>query len=166
MSIGGVGAGKSVRPERITSPGVRGSGFRVGGKRRLLTRDGNASDMRVLLGIGGSEDSVRALERTVARAVEAGDDLTVAVVENPDSEMAVEAVRERVESLLRESAVDADVLVLEGHAGSRLVEVAEGEGFDRLVLGGGETSPLGKVTLGEIAEFVILNANTSVTLVR
>jgi nucleotide-binding universal stress UspA family protein len=44
--------------------------------------------------------------------------------------------------------------------------VAEREGFDRVVLGGGETSPLGKVTLGEIAEFVVLNANVSVTLVR
>ncbi|MEF8841569.1 MAG: universal stress protein [Haloarculaceae archaeon] len=122
--------------------------------------------MRVLLGIGGSEDSFRALERTVERAADAGDDLTVAVVENPDSEMTVEAVRERVEGFLRESVVGAEVLVLEGHAGSRLVEVAEREGFDRLVLGGGETSPLGKVTLGQIAEFVILNANTSVTLVR
>ena len=116
--------------------------------------------------MGGSEDSFRALERTVERATEAGDDLTVAVVENPDSELAVEAIRERVEAFLRESAVDADVLVLEGHAGSRLVELAEEERFDRIVLGGGETSPLGKVSLGSIAEFVILNANTSVTLVR
>lgn len=122
--------------------------------------------MRVLLGIGGSEDSFRALERTLERAAEAGDDLTVAVVENPDSEMAVEAVRDRVEALLGEAAVDAEVITLEGHAGSRLIEVAEQEGFDRLVLGGGKTSPLGKVTLGEIAEFVVLNANTSVTLVR
>ncbi|MEF8791825.1 MAG: universal stress protein [Haloarculaceae archaeon] len=122
--------------------------------------------MRVLLGIGGSEDSFRALERTVARTAEAGDDLTVAVVENPDSELAVGAVRDRVETVLAESAVEADVLVLEGHAGSRLVELAEQEGFDRIVLGGGETSPLGKVSLGSIAEFVILNANTSVTLVR
>lgn len=122
--------------------------------------------MRVLLGIGGSEASFRALERTLERAGEAGDTLTVAVVENPDSEMSVETVRGRVEELLGESAIDAEVLTLEGHAGSRLVEMAEREGFDRLVLGGGETSPLGKVTLGETAEFVILNANTSVTLIR
>jgi len=122
--------------------------------------------MRVLLGVGGSEDSFRALERTVERTVEAGDELTVAVVENPDSDPDVEAVRDRVETVLREAGVEAEVLVLEGHPGSRLVELAEGEGFDRLVLGGGETSPLGKVSLGQIAEFVILNANTSVTLVR
>lgn len=122
--------------------------------------------MKVLLGIGGSEDSFRALERTVERAAEAGDDLTVAVVENPDSEPSVGAVRERAEAVLRDSPVEAAVVTLEGHAGSRLVELAEQEGFDRLVLGGGETSPLGKVTLGDITEFVILNANTSVTLIR
>jgi nucleotide-binding universal stress UspA family protein len=129
-------------------------------------RDFHPPNMRVLLGVGGSEDSFRALERTVERTVEAGDELTVAVVENPDSDPDVEAVRDRVETVLREAGVEAEVLVLEGHPGSRLVELAEGEGFDRLVLGGGETSPLGKVSLGQIAEFVILNANTSVTLVR
>jgi nucleotide-binding universal stress UspA family protein len=129
-------------------------------------RDFHPPNMRVLLGVGGSEDSFRALEQTVERTVEAGDELTVAVVENPDSDPDVEAVRDRVETVLREAGVEAEVLVLEGHPGSRLVELAEGEGFDRLVLGGGETSPLGKISLGEIAEFVILNANTSVTLVR
>ena len=129
-------------------------------------RDFHLPNMRVLLGVGGSEDSFRALEQTVERTVEAGDELTVAVVENPDSDPDVEAVRDRVETVLREAGVEAEVLVLEGHPGSRLVELAEGEGFDRLVLGGGETSPLGKISLGEIAEFVILNANTSVTLVR
>ncbi len=129
-------------------------------------RDSHPPGMRVLLGIGGSEDSFRALERTVERTAEAGDELTVAVVENPDSDPDVEAIRDRIETVLDEAGVEAEVLALEGHAGSRLVELAEGEGFDRLVLGGGETSPLGKVSLGEITEFVILNANTSVTLVR
>lgn len=129
-------------------------------------RDGHPPNMRVLLGIGGSEDSFRALERTVERTAEAGDELTVAVVENPDSEPDVEAIRDRVEAVLREAGVEAEVFTLEGHPGSRLVEFAEGDEFDRLVLGGGETSPLGKVSLGEIAEFVILNANVSVTLVR
>ena len=129
-------------------------------------RDGYPPDMRVLLGVGGSEDSFRALEQTVERAAEAGDELTVAVVENPDSEPDVAAIRERVDSVLREAGVEAEVLTLEGHPGSRLVELAEGEGFDRIVLGGGETSPLGKVSLGDISEFVILNANVSVTLVR
>lgn len=122
--------------------------------------------MKVLLGIGGSDDSYRALEEAVARASEAGDDLTVAVLENPESTPTVEEVRRRVEELLDDVGSRAEVRTLSGHPGSQLLEVAESEGFDRIVLGGGETSPLGKVQLGGIAEFVLLNARTTVTLIR
>ena len=122
--------------------------------------------MDLLLGIGGSEDSFRALEETVGRAVEAGDALTVAIVENPESETDVEEIRDRVEAALSAASFDAEVRTLSGHPGSQLLEVPEREGYDRIVLGGGETSPLGKVELGSIAEFVLLNAKTTVTLVR
>jgi len=122
--------------------------------------------MKVLLGIGGSDDSLRALDRVVERAEEAGDDLTVAVVENPASDLSVEAVERRVRDRLVGTALDASVRMLEGAPGSRLVEVADREGFDRIVLGGGETSPMGKITIGSIAEFVILNSHTTVTLIR
>lgn len=122
--------------------------------------------MKVLLGVGGSDDGLTALDRTIERTVEAGDELTVAVVENPATDPSPDAVREAVKARLAEANLDASVVLLEGHPGSRLVELAEQEGFDRIVLGGGETSPLGKVSLGSIAEFVILNATVSVTLVR
>jgi nucleotide-binding universal stress UspA family protein len=122
--------------------------------------------MRTLVGIGGSDDSLRALEAALDRAQEAGDEVCVAVVENPDSELSVEAVERRARDRLDERGLDGEVRVLRGHPGSRLVETADDEGFDRIVLGGGETSPLGKINIGSIAEFVLLNANTSVTLVR
>ena len=122
--------------------------------------------MDLLLGIGGSEDSFRALEETVERAVEAGDALTVAIVENPESETDIEEIRNRVKAALSAASFDAEVRTLSGHPGSQLLELAEREGYDRIVLGGGETSPLGKVELGSIAEFVLLNARTTVTLVR
>ena len=94
--------------------------------------------MKVLCGIGGSDDSFRALDRTVERAAVASDDL----------------------------GIDAEVRRVEGDPGSRLVEIAETEAFEEIVLGGGHTSPMGKITIGPIAEFVLLNAKTSVTLVR
>jgi nucleotide-binding universal stress UspA family protein len=122
--------------------------------------------MKVLLGIGGSEDSLRALDQVVDRAREAGDDLTVAVVENPDSDLSVERVEERARERLAGTGVDAGVRVLEGNPGPALVDLAEREGFDRIALGGGETSPLGKVQLGSIAEFVVLNSTATVMLVR
>ena len=122
--------------------------------------------MHVLCGIGGSDDSLRALEQTVERASVAGDDLTVGVVENPNAEIAVEEVIRRAEAAIAEAGIDATVRRIDGDPGSRLVDIAEQEGFDRIVLGGGHTSPMGKISIGPIAEFVLLNSNTSVTLVR
>jgi nucleotide-binding universal stress UspA family protein len=122
--------------------------------------------MKVLLGIGGSQDSLRALDRTIERAQEARDDLTVAVLDNPESPVGVDEVESEVRERLAAADFEAELRRLSGDPGSRLVEVAEREGFDRIVLGGGETSPLGKVKLGSIAEFVILNAGVSVTLIR
>lgn len=122
--------------------------------------------MHVLCGIGGSDDSLRALEQTVERASVAGDDLTIGVVENPNAEIAVEEVVRRAEAAIAEAGIDATVRRIDGDPGSRLVDIAEQEGFDRIVLGGGHTSPMGKISIGPIAEFVLLNSNTSVTLVR
>ena len=122
--------------------------------------------MKVLLGIGGSDDSLRALEDTVERARAAGDDLTVAVVENPRSERTPEEVDERVRAVLADAGLDADVRRVDGDAGSRLVDIAEDEGFDMIAIGGGETSPMGKINLGSIAQFVLLNSHVSVKLVR
>lgn len=122
--------------------------------------------MKVLLGIGGSDDSMRALETTVERTAEVGDDLTVAIVDNPSGERSREEMETRVTELLDERGVDATVRALDGDPGSALVDLAENEGFDQLVLGGGETSPMGKIQIGNIAEFVLLNSHVTVTLVR
>lgn len=122
--------------------------------------------MKVLLGIGGSDDSIRALEQVVDRSAHAGDDLTVAIVENPRSERSREEIERRVQAVLDDAGVEAPVRHLEGDPGSQLVDIAETEGFDEIALGGGETSPMGKINLGSIAEFVLLNARTSVRLVR
>ena len=122
--------------------------------------------MKTLLGIGGSADSLYALEEAIDRAKQAGDDLTIAIVKNPDASLTEPEIRERVTEALEAAEFEAEIQTLSGHPGSQLIELAERESFDRIVLGGGETSPLGKVQLGSIAEFVLLNARTTVTLIR
>ncbi|MFB6072532.1 MAG: universal stress protein [Halobacterium sp.] len=122
--------------------------------------------MKVLLGIGGTEDSLTALEHTVERAVDAGDELTVAVVENPESDRDPEELVGEARSALSDAGLPEDVRRLSGDPGSSLVELAESEDFEQIVLGGGERSPMGKIRLGHIAEFVLLNARVSVKLVR
>jgi len=121
--------------------------------------------MKVLLGMGGSPDGFDALEETLARARQAGDDLTVAVLdtsEDHDPDEVSSSIRDRLD----DAGVEAEVTHLSGHPGSQLSQYAEREGFDRIVIGGGQRSPMGKIELGEVAEFVLLNADTTVTLVR
>lgn len=122
--------------------------------------------MKVLLGIGGSDDAFRALDRTVERVGRTGDELTVAILENPDTSVDPDDIENRVETRLAEADLDATVRHLEGDPGPALVTVAETEGFDEIVLGGGQESPLGKINVGHIAEYVVLNATVTVTLVR
>ncbi|WP_115865599.1 universal stress protein [Halorussus litoreus] len=122
--------------------------------------------MNVLLGIGGSDDSLRALERTVERAQAAGDELTIAVLDNPESDREVDDIRSRIDEVLTAAEFTAEVRRVTGDPGSRLVDLAEREGFDQLVLGGGQRSPMGKIQLGHISEFVLLNSPVTVTLVR
>ena len=119
--------------------------------------------MRVLLGIEDTDHGIKALETTVQRAEETGDDLTVAVYTTDDSVDETEsAVRDRIETL----GADCSVERIESDPGSRLVELAERDGYDQIVLSGGQRSPLGKIKLDDVHEFVLLNSRTTVKLVR
>lgn len=124
--------------------------------------------MHVLLGIGGTEDSYHALERIVERTRAAGNDLTVAVLENPASDATPDEVERRAREVLADAELADAVAVkqLAGEPGPQLVEFAECGEFERLALGGGQRSPMGKITLGDVAEYVLLNARVTVTLVR
>ena len=122
--------------------------------------------MQVLLGFGGTDDADDALRKTIERVVETGDELTVALVDDP----AADVPRGELEATVREALADADaeaaIRRVEGDPGPGLVEIAESEGFDRIVLGGGEKSPMGKIRIGNLQEFVLLNSHKTVTLVR
>lgn len=122
--------------------------------------------MKVLLGVGGSPDSLAALSRIVERAAAVGDELTVAIVDNPATDASKAELAARVKREVEKAGVDADVRAVSGDPGSRLVEIAESEGYDVIALGGGEQTPMGKISVGSIAEFVVLNSRVSVFLVR
>lgn len=122
--------------------------------------------MKILLGIGGTEDSFRALEETLRRVKSAGDELTVAVLDNPETDLTFPQIRDRVDAAAAEHGMELPVVHLTGHPAATLVEEAETEDYDRIVLGGGHRSPMGKFWVGHIAEFVLLNSRVSVTLVR
>ena len=122
--------------------------------------------MKVLLGLAGTDESMRALQTTIERTAGTGDDLTIAVGDHPELERSGRELIDEVDRLLEESNVDADIHKLEGNPGSELVELAEREEFDQLVIGGGTESPMGKIRLGPVTEFILLNARTTVKLIR
>lgn len=120
--------------------------------------------MRVLVGVDGRDHAMDALDRTLERAQEADDEVTVGVFTTGDE--GLEAVEQRVRERLETRAVHASVEEITTQPGSRLVELAEAGEYDQIVLPGGHRSPLGKIQLGSTIEFVLLNARTTVKLVR
>ncbi|QLK27521.1 universal stress protein [Natrinema zhouii] len=123
--------------------------------------------MNVLLGLGGSDESVKTLHQTIERTRDVGDELTIVVVDKPESKRSQDETYQLAVDRLEEVGLD-DIPVekLEGDPGSALVNYAEQGEFDQLVIGGGTLSPMGKIQLGPITEFVLLNAPTTVKLVR
>ena len=121
--------------------------------------------MQILLGVGGDDRCFRALAETVERARAAGDDLTVAIYSDAGGRTLAD-VEGEVRDRLDELGFEARIRALEGDPGSSLVAFAEDEEFDRIALAGGHRSPLGKIQLDPVSEFVLWNASTTVTLIR
>lgn len=122
--------------------------------------------MKILLGIGGGPDGFRALSTMLDRVQETGDALTIMIVDNPNVELSLEEIDQQVHQQLADMAMDIPVRVESGDPGSRLLEIAEAEGFDAIAIGGGEESPMGKISLGSMTEFIVLNAGVTVMLIR
>lgn len=123
--------------------------------------------MRVLVGIEGSDESDIVLRNAIARAEEAGDELTIAVFAKSEGGQDLDEVEATVAEALREASMEATIhLIEEGDPASELVAMAERGGYDQLVVGGGRDTPLGKRYLGRITEFALLNAEVTVRLER
>lgn len=117
--------------------------------------------MDIVLGLDAAAPDDAAIERVIDRAQ---DDEVLVAVYGGDVD-ARESAGGRVRERLLEAGLDPSTRLLGTDPGARLVELAETDGYDCIVLGGSQ-SPLGKVRLDAVAEFVVLNARTSVTLVR
>jgi len=117
--------------------------------------------MDVVLGLDAAAPDDAAVERAIDRAQ--GDEVLVAAY-GGDADVR-ESAAARARERLAEAGLDPSTRLLGTDPGARLVELAETGGYDCIVLGGSQ-SPLGKVRLDAVTEFVVLNARTSVTLVR
>lgn len=120
--------------------------------------------MNVLLGVNGSETASYALEVTVDRVLATGDDLSVALYAAAAA-TDLDEVEGEVRDYLDASDVEADIRRLDGDPAASLSDLAERE-YEHLVMPGGSRSPTGKIQLDKVHQFVLLNAQLPVTLVR
>ena len=67
--------------------------------------------MKVLLGIDGTEDSLHALPRMIDRAADAGDDLTIAILDHPGNDRDPDDLYRRASEELTDSPIDAPIAV-------------------------------------------------------
>lgn len=120
--------------------------------------------MRFIVGVDGTDQGFTALEEAIDIAQKAGGHLTVAVYSQggqpPDE------IESTTRELLDKYEYDAELEVIEDEPGSTLIELAEIGEYDQIVLPGGTRSPLGKIKIDGTIEFVLMNARTSVTLIR
>lgn len=120
--------------------------------------------MKVLYGLWDDERPRAGLATAARRAAGVGDEFVVGVVGNdgdPPEELIAYA-----RATLSDAGLAPAVRTLSGDPAGRLVAVAEREGFDRIVLGGGGRSPLGKVAVDPTVQAVLLSSPVSVTVIR
>lgn len=122
---------------------------------------------KVLVALEAHGDAPGVLERALRHVVHRDDELTVVLLPRPgEGGDEPAALPDAVREVLSRYGHPAEIRRLSGSLPGALVEMAEAGGFDELVLGGGRRSPTGKMRLGRAAEFAVVNARTTVVLVR
>ncbi|MBS3761043.1 MAG: universal stress protein, partial [Halodesulfurarchaeum sp.] len=73
--------------------------------------------MKILFGITTGSDSLEVLHRTVERAQSVGDELTVAVLDQPDGEGSADETDTAVRDAIGSASSDIEIRRVEGHPG-------------------------------------------------
>lgn len=63
-----------------------------------------------------------------------------------------------IKNKLRDQGVDSSIFVEEGEPGNAVCEYAKKEGIDMIIIGARHRSRVGKLILGSIAQYIILEA--------
>lgn len=77
-----------------------------------------------------------------------------------------EAALARIVARARELGVAAQFLIWEGDPGSSVIEAADAEGADLIVVGSHNRGPIGRRLLGSVSSYVVRHAPGKVVIVR
>ncbi|WP_338741959.1 universal stress protein [Haloplanus salilacus] len=121
----------------------------------------------VVIGVDDNEQRAVACARAAADLPGDVSDKRVTIIhsftDNPTGASATQigSVREAME-LLEERGVDVKVTESSGDPADQILDVAESEGADLVVVAGRKRSPTGKALFGSVTQSVILNADRPV----
>jgi nucleotide-binding universal stress UspA family protein len=135
----------------------------------------------ILVATDGSPASVAASEEAIDLAARLGARLIVIAVVSPPELQApgaiwpgtVAAAREEAEGITRRvvdqarrSGVEAAYLTFEGQPGEAIVQAAEAEAADMVVVGAHGRTVVGRLLLGSVSEFLVRHARVPVLVVH
>jgi nucleotide-binding universal stress UspA family protein len=116
--------------------------------------------MHVVCGVRGTAASQAGLQRVLAGWLTGSDTATVLLLDADDQTEAAAA------DAAAASAATVEVTPLSPRTGAALITAATEAEAEQIILAGGRRSPLGKIQLDRLTQYVVLNAPMTVTLVR
>ena len=130
--------------------------------------------MKILVGFDSSNTAKAALEAAIVHGKALGADIVVvgSMTEGTDSDLkdiqTAESDLKAAKALVEEAGLSCDThLLIRGMSpGEDLVNYAEEQGVDLIVVGIRRRSKVGKLLMGSTAQFVILNAHCPVLTVK
>ena len=147
----------------------------------IRREDHSPSPQRVLVATDASATSAGAERAGIAIAARVGASLVFVSVIDPSRlrlpgglfHTRVDQVRSQREAALtrivaraREQGVAAQFLIWEGEPGASVIDAADAEGADLIVVGSHDRGPIGRRLLGSVSSYVLSHAPGNVIIVR
>ncbi|MEJ2271338.1 MAG: universal stress protein [Candidatus Bathyarchaeota archaeon] len=123
--------------------------------------------MRILVGLDGSDYSTWALMEAISLAKKFSGHITVITVYKRGSKEEADKIQLKANQLLEEEKIDCNLLSILGSNPSRaLVETAENEKFDLIVVGSRGLGMAAAFLIGSVSKQVVSKANCDVLVVK
>ncbi|MCJ7614891.1 universal stress protein [Candidatus Bathyarchaeota archaeon] len=123
--------------------------------------------MKILVGIDGSDSSTWALMEAISIAKKFSGHVTVITVYKRGNKNEADKTQLKVKQLLEEEQIDSSLSSILGSNPSRaLVDAAENEKFDLIVVGSRGLGSAASFLLGSVSKQVVTKANCDVLVVK
>ncbi|MEJ2272508.1 MAG: universal stress protein [Candidatus Bathyarchaeota archaeon] len=123
--------------------------------------------MRMLVGLDGSDYSTWALMEAISLAKKFSGHITVITVYKRGSKEEAEKIQLKANHVLEEEKIDCNFMSFLGSNPSRaLVDTAENEKFDLIVVGSRGLGSAASFLLGSVSKQVVAKANCDVLVVK